>query len=523
MNLFVFISCTLLSLKLFFVSSEDAPAITTKVGTIMGTVKETDVFGKSMRTYHYFGIPYAEAPVGDLRFKKPIPKTRLVSPFDASKHGKTCLQVLVFPFPEEKHISIDEDCLTLNVYVPVGSEGSQGNLAVMVNIYGGGFICGASEPYVSDTLSAYGNVIVVTFNYRLSVWGFLSTSDEHAPGNYGLWDQHLAIKWVHDNIEAFGGDPGRVTILGESAGASSVVYQSLFEGNKGLFQRAIAQSGSITNPWASSKTPRDDAELLGKLVGCAYTESGPLIDCLRNISPDILNATLNDFSNGLLRLEMPFTPTVDGEFVKEPAKKILYGHSDVSARDREVFASIDFLSGICAEEGVVMLDPELGVEDTENFEPNRTFLNETLLPLVFPYAVGTEIPEIVTNILTHAYTDWEEPENMEKRRNKIVALLSDISFGVSLAETVAWHHSLAPDSKNTFMYIFDIPPSIRHLPTPSWAKKANHGDDLIYTYFEESEGMDSFTLREEVFKPTDTDRDAAKYMMDMWSNFAKTG
>ena len=510
-------------LQLIFVNSEDAPVISTKVGTILGTVKEADIFGNPMKIYHYFGIPYAEAPTGDLRFKKPVPKTSLDSPFYATKHGKACLQMLILPFPEDKNISVGEDCLTLNVYVPVGPEGSQGNLAVMVWIHGGAFVAGASEPYVSDTMSAYGNAIVVTFNYRLSVWGFLSTSDEHAPGNYGLWDQHLAIKWVHDNIEAFGGDPGRVTLFGESAGASSVVYQSLFEGNKGLFQRVIAQSGSISNPWASNTTPREDTELLGKLVGCEYTESGPLTDCLRKKSPDILNATLNDFSNWLLRLEMPFIPTVDGEFVKEQAKDLLNGNSDVSASGREFFASLDFLSGICSEEGALMLNPEFGVEDPENFSPNRTFLEETLLPLVIPYVLKTEMPELVTEVIAHAYTDWEEPENIEKRRNKMIALLSDSSFSVSLAETVRRHSSLALDSKSTYMYLFDIMPSVRVVPAPSWHKGANHGDDLVYTFFEESEGMMTYFPRDEVYKPTDWDRDNAKYIMTMWSNFAKTG
>ena len=128
--------------------------------------------------------------------------------------------MMLFPFPEDMNVSYGEDCLTLNVYVPVANsvDGYDDNIPVMVFIHGGGFMCDSALPYVSDVLSAYGNVIVVTFNYRLSIWGFLSTEDVNARGNYGLWDQHLAIKWVHDNIESFGGDPKRITIFGESAG-----------------------------------------------------------------------------------------------------------------------------------------------------------------------------------------------------------------------------------------------------------------------------------------------------------------
>ena len=100
------------------------------------------------------------------------------------------------PFPGEHGCFVWEDCLTLNVYVPVANEngGNDGNILVMLFILGGGFMCDSALPYVSDVLSAHGNVIVVTFNYRLSVWGFLSTEEDNARENYGLWDQHLAIK-----------------------------------------------------------------------------------------------------------------------------------------------------------------------------------------------------------------------------------------------------------------------------------------------------------------------------------------
>lgn len=522
--------CLLTSLLLISVSqgitivySEDAPLVTTKLGTILGTVREVDVFGQQMKTNRYFGIPYGEPPVGELRFKKPVPKKSLHSPFDATKHGKTCSQMLTLPMPENKNISVGEDCLTLNVYVPVGRHGSQGNLAVMVWIHGGAFVSGASQPYVSDTLSVHGNVIVVTINYRLSIWGFLSTGDEHAPGNYGLWDQHLALKWVHDNIDAFGGDPGRVTIFGESAGAASVVYQGLFEGNKGFFQRAIAQSGSISNAWASCKSPKEDAVIFGKLVGCDDTNSGYLIDCLRNKSPDIINATINDFSNGLMRSNMPFVPTIDGEFVKEPAIELLTGNSDVSSRDREFFSTLDFMSGNCAEEGVLMLSPLFGVEDPENFYPNRTYFEQKLLPFTMPLFLGTELPEVLIKILAHEYTDWNDPENTEKRRNQLVALYSDMYLGVSLIETIERHHSLAHGSKNTYMYMFDILPSMRAMPAPSWAKRATHADDLLYTFFEESDGIATYCPVKVAFKPTDWDRENAKYLMTMWSNFAKSG
>ena len=119
----------------------------------------------------------------------------------------------------------------------------------MIWIHGGVFIAGFSNSYDGGPLSLSGDVIVVTINYRLNVvFGFVSTTDHHAGGNWGLWDQHLAIKWVHDNIHAFGGDPASITIYGESAGSACVVYQTIYPGNKGLFQRAIIENGSIQSP-----------------------------------------------------------------------------------------------------------------------------------------------------------------------------------------------------------------------------------------------------------------------------------
>ena len=506
---------------------EDAPSVKTQVGEIIGKVETLDVFGEQRKVNRYFGIPYAEAPIGELRFKKPVPKHSLDSPFDATKYGKVCLQMNLFPFPEDMDVSHGEDCLTLNVYVPVANEngGNDGNIPVMLFIHGGGFMCDSALPYVSDVLSAHGNVIVVTFNYRLSIWGFLSTDDDNARGNYGLWDQHLAIKWVHDNIESFGGDPQRITIFGESAGGTSVIYQSLYEGNKGLFHRAIAQSGSITPYWAISKRSKEDALRFGKLMGCETIDTGQLVDCIRNKAPESVDATLNDPNNEILGLQTPFAPTIDGELVKEHPKDILLGDSNVLAKGREFFSQLDLLMGINAEEGLMMLDPSVGIEDPETFEPNRTHFEEELLPFILPYELGV-FPDIVKQLIAHEYTDWDDPDSIELRRNKLVALYTDLFFGVPLTETVNRHRTLVTkhsSTKNTYMYLFDILPSARGLPAPSWATGANHGDDLTYLFYDESGGIMKFMPWVENFKPTDWDRENAKYLITMWSNFAKSG
>ena len=347
------VTLTLLFLTVFGLSSAGAtdgsPRVKTKLGTIIGTVKEVNVFGKQMKVERYHGIPYAEPPVGKLRFQYTVPKKPFTSPFEASKHGNLCYQLNMFPLEGAVY---SEDCLFLNIYAPVVRSKPT---PVMVWIHGGGFSSGGSNFYITDTLSAYGEVIVVTINYRLTLFGFLSTGDEHAPGNVGLMDQHLAMKWVSENIGAFGGDPKKVTIIGQSAGGTGVAYQSIYPGNEGLFQRAITQSGSLW--WAPLVGPQSDAERLGKLVGCEQTESQTLIECLRGVPGDVLDTTLNNFTNGLFAPPVPFVPSFDGKFLREGWRA---RDTFESGKARDFFGSIDFMSGICAEEGVILMSPYTG-------------------------------------------------------------------------------------------------------------------------------------------------------------------
>ena len=146
--------------------------------------------------------------------------------------------------------NISEDCLYLNILVPGDTISVSNRKAVLVWIYGGSFQVGSQDIYTSPTFAGLSDVILVTLNYRVSVYRFLRTGEHHMTGNQGLNDRHMAIKWVHDHIENFGEDPNRVTIFGEWAGGASVVYQALYEGNQGMFKHVIAQSGSANSEWA---------------------------------------------------------------------------------------------------------------------------------------------------------------------------------------------------------------------------------------------------------------------------------
>ncbi|KAG6460769.1 hypothetical protein O3G_MSEX012194 [Manduca sexta] len=190
----------------------------------------------------YYGIPYATTDSRN-RFQGPKPEPKWDGIFDAYNENIRCSQ----RFGSNKVIG-REDCLTLNVYTP---NNKNGPLPVMVFIHGGGFRDGSGSPYLygPEYLIKHG-VILVTFNYRVEILGFLCLGIKEAPGNVGLKDQVAAMRWIKKNIRVFGGDPDNITIFGESAGAAAVVYHLVSPMSKGLFNKAIMQSGSAMSPWS---------------------------------------------------------------------------------------------------------------------------------------------------------------------------------------------------------------------------------------------------------------------------------
>ncbi|MGQ8334982.1 carboxylesterase/lipase family protein [Sunxiuqinia sp. A32] len=202
----------------------------------------------------YFGIPYALPPVGELRWKAPKPMTNWSGVKETKKFGRRPVQgELWFDTSTRSELGFSEDCLYLNVWTPAKKD--EKGLPVYVYFYGGGFNSGdGSEPRYDGTKIAQEGVVVVTINYRLNVFGFFAHPElsaeapYHASGNYGLLDQNAALKWVKNNIAAFGGDPNRVTIGGQSAGSLSVSVQMTSPLSKGLVHGAIGQSGAAIIP-----------------------------------------------------------------------------------------------------------------------------------------------------------------------------------------------------------------------------------------------------------------------------------
>ncbi|KQT86247.1 carboxylesterase family protein [Aurantimonas sp. Leaf443] len=202
------------------------------------------------RVLRFLGIPYAEPPLGALRFAAPRRRAPFEGIFPALSWGAAAPQRRSLPEPvariARQSFLFSEDCLNLHVFTP----SLEGRRPVLVFIHGGAFVIGSGAQYPGDDLVARGDCVVVTMNYRLGQFGF-NAFDQHFPGderfvaNAGLLDQRLALEWVRDNIEAFGGDPNRVTIAGESAGAASVAFHLLHAPSRPLFHQAIMQSGGL--------------------------------------------------------------------------------------------------------------------------------------------------------------------------------------------------------------------------------------------------------------------------------------
>lgn len=223
----------------------------------------TSAAGKKVDVF--LSIPYAQPPVGPLRYRHPRPIEKWSGILNTTTPPNSCVQIMDTLFGDfagadmwNPNTQLSEDCLYVNVFVP---HPRPKNSPVMLWIYGGGFFQGTSTLDVYDykALATEENMIIVSIQYRVANLGFLYLGTPDAPGNAGLFDQNLALRWVRDNIRHFGGDPNRITLFGESAGAVSVSLHLLSALSRDLFQRAIMQSGAATAPWAVIK--REEAVL----------------------------------------------------------------------------------------------------------------------------------------------------------------------------------------------------------------------------------------------------------------------
>ncbi|KAL6084904.1 hypothetical protein STEG23_036274 [Scotinomys teguina] len=294
------------------------PVVDTVHGKVLGKYVNLERFAQPVAVF--LGVPFAKPPLGSLRFAPPQPAEPWIFVKNATSYPPMCsqdavlgkmLSDLLTNRKESIPLQFSEDCLYLNIYTPADLTKSE-RLPVMVWIHGGSLVVGGASTYDGLALSAHGNVIVVAIQYRLGIWGFFSTGDEHSRGNWGHLDQVAALRWVQDNIVNFGGDPGSVTIFGESAGGESVSVLVLSPLAKNLFHRAISESGVALTPGLVREDVKPVAEQVAIAAGCKTTTSAVMVNCLRqktedellettrklNVPEDVITAAIKEYLGG---------------------------------------------------------------------------------------------------------------------------------------------------------------------------------------------------------------------------------
>ncbi|KAM4611444.1 neuroligin-2a isoform 4-T4 [Polymixia lowei] len=486
------------------------PMVTTNYGKLRGIKKDlnNEILGP---VEQYLGVPYATAPIGDRRFQPPEAPGSWQEIRNATQFAPVCPQNVHGVLPEimlpvwfTDNLDVaagyiqnqSEDCLYLNVYVPTEDDiRDRRKKPVMLFIHGGSYMEGTGNMFDASVLAAYGNVIVVTMNYRLGVLGFLSTGDQSAKGNYGLLDQIQALRWLNENIGHFGGDPERITIFGSGAGASCVNLLILSHHSEGLFQRAIAQSGTAISSWSVNYQPLKYTKILARKVGCTYTETADLVDCLRRknfrelVDQDIQPA----------RYHIAFGPVVDGDVVPDDPEILM---------QQGEFLNYDILIGVNQGEGLKFVD------DSED--------NDGISAAAFDYTISNfvdnlygypEGKDILRETIKFMYTDWADRDNGDMRRKTLLALFTDHQWVAPAVATAKLH---AEFQSPVYFYTF-----YHHCQTetrPEWADAA-HGDEIPYVFGVPMIGAtDLFPCN---FSKNDVMLSAV--VMTYWTNFAKTG
>jgi hypothetical protein len=280
---------------------------------------------ETKKGFAFRGVPYAEPPVGKLRFAPPqYFKERWVSMRPFTKFGAKCAQFDHFGYKFDG----DEDCLTLNIFVPRKIMMSGMLHPVIVFIHGGAFMFGGSQYYGPENFYDDERMILVTINYRLGILGFLSTEDDVIPGNFGMKDQVEALKWVQKNIYGFKGDPKKVTIVGFSAGGASVHLHYMSSLSKGLFANGISHSGNALDPWVTQEKAKEKAFEIGARFGCRKTEKKDwLLSCLRLVDLEDLVMYASHFQGFMYNPFSPFGVVVEkalpGAFIFNDPKGIV--------------------------------------------------------------------------------------------------------------------------------------------------------------------------------------------------------
>lgn len=469
--------------------SELTPVVFTSEGPVIGTTQYFD----GIKVYSYLGIPFAKPPVENLRFRKPqIPPVRSVL-YEATKPGPGCIQAI--PTTVSAAIEMREDCLYLNVLLRKEAieEIPLGKLRpVIVFIVGGGFNFDEADhtPYLDPVLVATQDIILVNFDYRIEIYGFIyhSSFPKQFIGNLGFFDQNMAIRWVKKNIKKFGGDPDNITIWGQSAGAIAVSVHLVSPFARNLFKRAIISSGQAvgTQIMPNLRTTLTTQEVLDR-SGCSSVLDK--LSCLQR-----LNATY--LSSIIPAKVLPFLPVYNSEYLP-------LGPEEYMNSSKYPPMDVDVLMGITAQDGSVfdligypemILNQNLTLRDAANHI--QLIYQAPLVPNVFMWYIPNS-PFVTSDQIRFA----------------LIRIMTDIFSGCSSWEQSRRHLEYQKKGK-TFAYTVTQKPGVSFFPFCTPQLGVCHGDDLIYSF-----GV-PFT-RKELY--SDTERELSYEIMSGWASFARTG
>ncbi|RVE50094.1 hypothetical protein evm_005300, partial [Chilo suppressalis] len=484
------------------------PIVFTQLGALRGRKLATRTVEQSSY-YSFKGIRYAQPPRGALRFRPPVPLEAWSGVRDALEEGAVCPHRFML-FDTYKG---DEDCLYLNVYSPALPDkltGYNPKLAVMVWIHGGAFAVGSGNAFLygPDHLVGAG-VVLVTLNYRLGALGFLSLENDEVPGNMGLKDQVMALKWVRDNIEAFGGDPARVTIFGESAGAASVHLHMLSKASEGLFHNAIAESGLALSPWALATNPLERAFELGRELGIDTNNTAELLGYLR-ATPSELIVKAGARITGAPGKSADLRSTVALPFL--PAVEPNHPEAFLTALPRDSLpgADVPLLTGYNAQEGIILFrrlqrDPKLLSELEREFRR------------VVPPELLTDNEEQNRNITEAIRTFYFQHRPVDVRNiNSLIDLFTDVMFLRPILETLRLQ-AMTNRTSPTYLYRFAFDGALGLFKRMLGITHpgACHGDEMGYLFY--------FSRLNYRLDDDSTELAVSRRMVQMWTNFAKTG
>ncbi|CAH2084437.1 unnamed protein product [Euphydryas editha] len=456
--------------------------------------------------FSFKGIPYAEPPIGDLRFKAPQPIRPWQGIRPAISHGSRCYQYNISS-PEGAPLG-SEDCLFLNVYSPNIQPDKP--IPVMVFIHGGAFVVGGGDDLGPEYLIRK-DVVIVTLQYRLEILGFLSLDTEDIPGNAGMKDQVAALRWVKKNIKHFGGDPDNITVFGESAGGASVSFHLVSPMTKGLFNRAITQSGSLASYFPNTFRARTRALLLARELGCNSTDDKEISQFLKTQPvQNLVQSTIPITYYQSQKIGPRIYYGVVNETQFGDSERFFYGDSLEVLRNG-IHEGLDVINGYTADEGVLFF--ALGADANQTFEQANHYLE-----FYVPAPMADYIPLKTQMEVGKRFKDFYMKSKIASKET-LDHLLIYFSFDYFVYGTMIQEKIIAKNNKNkSYLYKFSCVSEINTLRNDTalgqlfdYRPVVGHGDDVFYLFPNMDVDMNSTA-----FKMVDQ-------LTTLWTNFAKYG